>query len=296
MSGPNYETITVPVAGGELVAGVWGPPQAPVVLALHGITGNHLHMAFLARALDDFRVVAPDLRGRGGSAGLPGPWGMVAHATDVVAILDHLGLETAPVVGHSMGGFVAAQMGADFGDRVERIVLIDGGLALQLPVGADVDVDAMIESVIGPAMQRLSMTFESVDAYRDFWKKHPAFATDWSDVVEAAVDYDLVGTPPDMRSGVSLDAVRADGGDALVDDRVKGAIERTACPVDLLWAERGMLDQVPGLYTEEMVAIFRGPLGDRFRDQRVEGVNHYTIGLSERGAARVAEVVRAGRR
>lgn len=296
MSGPNYETITVPVAGGELIAGVWGPPQAPVVLALHGITGNHLHMGFIARALDDHRVVAPDLRGRGSSAGLPGPWGMVAHATDMVAVLDHLGLERAPVVGHSMGGFVAAQMGADFADRVERIVLVDGGLALQLPEGIEVDVDAMIESVIGPAMQRLSMTFESVDAYRDFWKKHPAFATDWSDILEAAVDYDLVGTPPEMRSGVSLEAVRADGGDALVDDRVKGAIERTSCPVDLLWAERGMLDQVPGLYTDEMVAMFRGPLGDRFRDQRIDGVNHYTIGLSERGAARVAEVVRAGRR
>ena len=295
MSGPHYDTITIPVAGGELIAGVWGPPQAPVVLALHGITGNHLHMAFLARALDEFRVVAPDLRGRGGSAGLPGPWGMVAHATDMVAVLDHLGLDRAPVVGHSMGGFVAAQMGADFPDRVDRIVLVDGGLALQLPAGVEVDVDAMIESVIGPAMQRLSMTFESVDAYRDFWKKHPAFATDWTDVIEGAVDYDLVGTPPEMRSGVSLDAVRADGGDALVDERVQGAIDRTSCAVDLLWAERGMLDQIPGLYTDDVVAMFRETLGERFRDQRIDGVNHYTIGLSERGSARIAEVVRAAR-
>ena len=295
MSAPQYETIDVPVNGGELRAGVWGPPDAPTVLALHGITGNHLHMAFLGRALDEYRVVSPDLRGRGASAGLPGPWGMVAHAADMVAVLDHLGLDRVPVVGHSMGGFVAAQMGADHPERVERIVLVDGGLGLQLPAGADVDVDAMIEAVIGPAMQRLSMTFESVDAYRDFWKKHPAFATDWSDVIEAAVDYDLVGTEPELRSGVSLDAVRADGGDALVDERVQGAIDRTTCPVDMVWAERGMLDQIPGLYTDEVIQIFRTSLGDRFRDQRVDGVNHYTIGLSERGSARIAEVVRAGR-
>ncbi|HVM07275.1 MAG TPA: alpha/beta hydrolase [Acidimicrobiales bacterium] len=289
MSGALYETISVPVDGGDLVVGVWGPPQAPVVLAPHGITGNHLHMAFLARHLPDLRVVAPDLRGRGGSALLPGPWGMVNHARDLVAILDHLGVDQAPVVGHSMGAFVAVQVAAEHPERVPRIVLIDGGLALQVPAG--VDVDAMIEAVIGPAMQRLRTTFGSVDSYRDFWKQHPAFANDWSDIVQAAVDYDLVGDPGELHSSVSLDAVRADGGDALVDDRVKTALARTRCPIHLLWAERGMLDQEPGLYVDEMIAPFRDLLGERFTDERVAGVNHYTIGLSDRGAARVAAAI-----
>jgi len=293
MSGPSYETITVPVEGGDLVVGVWGPPEAPIVLAPHGITGNHLHMAFIARALPEYRVVAPDLRGRGASGHLPEPFGMVAHARDLVAVLDHLGAPRAIVAGHSMGAFVAVQMAADHADRVERIVLIDGGLAIAVP--QTTDVDAMIVAVIGPAMQRLSMTFESADAYREFWKKHPAFATDWSDVMEAAVDYDLVGQAPELRSSVSIDAVRADGGDALVDDRVQNALPRSTCPIELLWAERGMLDEVPGLYTDASIAPFREMVGDRFGDRRVDGVNHYTIGLSERGAEQIAAAVRDGR-
>ena len=293
MTGSAYETIEVPVAGGELVAGIWGPARAPIVLAPHGITGNHLHMAFLGRQLGECRVVAPDLRGRGGSASLPGPFGMPAHARDLVAILDHLGAERAVVAGHSMGAFVAASMAADHPDRVERIVLIDGGLALDVPAG--LDVDALLQSVIGPAIQRLSMTFDSVEAYRDFWKQHPAFAADWTDVMEAAVDYDLVGSPPELRSGVSLEAVRADGAANLADDSVKNALDRSSCSIHLLWAERGMLDQTPGLYTDEMIQPFRDRLGDRFTDERVEAVNHYTIGLSERGAARIAAAVRGDR-
>jgi pimeloyl-ACP methyl ester carboxylesterase len=290
VTGPTYENIKVPVAGGELVVGVWGPAHAPVVLAPHGITGNHLHMAYLPRQLPEYRIAAPDLRGRGGSAALPGPFGMPAHARDLISILDHLGADSAIVAGHSMGAFVAAQLAADHGDRVERVVLIDGGLALDMPEG--VDVDSLLESVIGPAIQRLSMTFESVDAYRDFWKAHPAFATDWSDVMEAAVDYDLVGSPPALRSGVSLDAVRADGAANLADESVKNALDRSTCPIHLLWAERGMLDQAPGLYTDAMIDPFRARLGDRFTDERVDGVNHYTIGLSERGSARVVAAVR----
>jgi lipase len=290
MTGPHYDTFTVAVEGGELYVGAWGPPQAPVVLAVHGITANHLHMGFVARELStDHRVVAPDLRGRGASATIAGPFGMDAHADDLAAVLDELGAERAVVVGHSMGAFVATTMAARHPERVERLVLVDGGLALGVPQG---DVDEVLRAVIGPAMERLSMTFTSAQAYRDFWRAHPALAADWSDVIEAAVDYDLVGAPPQLRSSVSIDAVRADSVDNLDDWRVRRVAEDSRCPIELLWAERGMLDQVPGLYTEESVAPFRSWLGDRLDDRRVDGVNHYTIGLSERGAKEIATAAR----
>lgn len=292
MSGPHYDTFTVPVDGGDLFVAAWGPPQAPVLVALHGITANHLHCAFIARELaTEHRVVAPDLRGRGNSALVGGPFGMEVHARDVVAILDHLGVERTTVIGHSMGAFVATTMAARHPERVDALVLVDGGLALETPANAD--VDAILDAVIGPAIQRLSMTFESPQAYRAFWKAHPAFAADWSDVIEAAVDYDLVGAPPELRSGVSIDAVRGDATDTLIDERARVAVEEASCPTTLLWAERGMVDQTPGLYTDDMVAITRTRAGDRFKDRRVDGVNHYTIGLSERGAAEIGRAVRA---
>ena len=59
--------------------------------------------------------------------------------------------------------------------------------------------------------------------------------------------------------------------------------------------ERGILDQVPGLHPDEMVAPFQERIGDCMRDSVIEGVNHNTVLLSARGASAVAEIVRAGR-
>ncbi|MFZ5850408.1 MAG: alpha/beta fold hydrolase, partial [Actinomycetota bacterium] len=74
-----YRTLDVPVDGGTLRVGVWGE-AGPVVLAVHGITANHRTWDLVADRLPDVRLVAPDLRGRGRSATLPGPFGMARHA------------------------------------------------------------------------------------------------------------------------------------------------------------------------------------------------------------------------
>ena len=109
------EEITVPVAGGGLAALYWAAdaPAAPLVVLLHGITSNALVWAPVAAALaGECQVVAPDLRGRGRSAGLPAPYGLSAHAADVAALLqafgadDDAGADATVLVGHSMGGFV----------------------------------------------------------------------------------------------------------------------------------------------------------------------------------------------
>lgn len=291
----GYDTFEVAVAGGNLFVGRWNAgPDAPVVLAPHGITASHLSWPHVADALDpDVTLVAPDLRGRGASAHLPPPYGMAAHADDLAAVLDHLGLDDAVVAGHSMGAFVATVMAVRHPARVKSLVLIDGGIALDLP--AELDVDAILTSVIGPAMDRLAMVFPSRDAYRDFWRQHPSFQDEgaWNPVAEAYVDYDLAGTEPELRSKVSADAVRADATDTLVDDTATKAIARLTCAVTLVRAPRGLMNQTPGLYSDDVAERLRQQLGaDRFDDVLVDDVNHYTITLSERGARAVAAVIR----
>ena len=60
---------------------------------MHGITASHRAWPAVVAALPGVRVVAPDLRGRGRSNSLPGPYGMGAHADDLAAVLDALGVE-----------------------------------------------------------------------------------------------------------------------------------------------------------------------------------------------------------
>jgi pimeloyl-ACP methyl ester carboxylesterase len=186
-----------------------------------------------------------------------------------------------------MGGYVATTAATVHGSRWSAVVLVDGGVALPLPPG--VDPDDMLAGVLGPALARLEMTFESRDAYHAFWRAHPALADPgaWTADTEAWLDHDLVGTEPELRSSAALDAVRFDGRELLVDREVGRAFNDMRQPSVLLRAPRGLLNQVPPLLPDELI----DPLRARWSIQMemlVDNTNHYSILLSHRGARVVA--------
>ncbi|GAA2611366.1 alpha/beta fold hydrolase [Paractinoplanes durhamensis] len=264
------EEFDVAVDGGQLRVVAW-PGDGPVVIAAHGITANAVSWAAVARELGgSVRLVAPDLRGRARSSGITGPFGMAAHAADLIAIADHLGLERVALTGHSMGGFVVTETARLHPSRVSSVLLVDGGLPLPLPPG--VDVDTALHATIGPAMRRLSMTFESADAYLDFFRMNPALGKYWSPDVTDYVLRDFNGTG----SSCLLDAVRADAKDMLTSP--------APAPFPLLGAPRGMQDEETGMYPAAVLAAASA--------QIVPDVNHYTI-LLGKGAVVVAERIRA---
>jgi pimeloyl-ACP methyl ester carboxylesterase len=265
----------------------------PVVLAAHGITGTGVSWNIVRDQLgDDVTFIAPDLRGRGQAAAWGPPYGMAQHAADLVRLLDEQDVtEPVTVAGHSMGGFVAVVMAHLHPERVKNLVLVDGGLPItaQAPDPAVVDIDQILTAVIGPAIARLSMTFESRDAYRDFWKAHPSFAGDqWNDYVEEYVDYDLVGTEPELRSGVSIDAVKGDATDLFATSTLYDAIAALDKPAVLLRAEKGMMNDPTPLIGDDLVAQYPQVKDLGF----VAGTNHYTIVLSDHGSKAVADAIR----
>ena len=286
------EEFRVPVVGGDLAVLRWPAdrPDAPVVLALHGITANGLCWGPVAEQLAGrVTLVAPDLRGRGRSAGIQGPFGVDAHADDVAALVAALDLPDVVLTGHSMGAFVAALAAVRHPALVRRLLLVDGGVGFPLPTG--LDPDELLTSVLGPAMARLSMTFPDRAAYRAFWRRHPAFGGCWSPWVDAYTQRDLVGAEPELRSSCRLDAVRADGMGQF-DPEVLGAVHRLPgrdeLPwVELLWAERGLMDEPQGLYDEQRLtdaALDR----ERVVPRLVPDTNHYTVLIGAEGAAAVA--------
>jgi pimeloyl-ACP methyl ester carboxylesterase len=258
------------------------------VLLIHGVTASHLSWPLVAERLPHVRVIAPDLRGRGRSNALQGPAGLAAHARDMVAVLDATGVDRALVVGHSMGAFVALVFGDLYPERVARLVLVDGGLPLDLPDG--LSSEEIIRLVLGPTAERLAMRFPSVDAYLDFWRAHPAFRRDWSPALEAYLSYDLVGKEPELRPATSYATLEEDSVDQNSGTAILDSLARLRHPTVLLTAERGLLDQVPALYADDRLP---GLLADHpgVEHLAVDDVNHYTIVLSERGADAVAAVV-----
>lgn len=287
----DWDTVRVPVHGGSLQLTRWPGRSAgaPVVLAVHGITASSRSWDVVARSLNGaVTLLAPDLRGRGLSGTLPGPYGISAHVDDLLMVLEHEGIDRAFVVGHSMGAFVACVLGAQHPERTAGMVLVDGGVAL--PVQPDLDPDTALRAVIGPALDRLQMTFPTRQAYRAFWQGHPAFLDRWSPDIDAYVQYDLVGAQPQLHSSCNPEAVRTDGREVLFEPAVVSAIHELRCASALLWAERGLQDQPQGLYDDERL-VAAGLDANRVRLRRIDDVNHYTVILGRRGADAVAAAI-----
>jgi len=283
-----YSTIDAPVRGGTLRAGRWCPDGGsarPTVLAMHGVTATHRSWNAVVAQAPDLDIVAPDLRGRGRSSALPGPAGLHQHGDDMAALLDAFGLDRVVVAGHSMGALAAVVFADDHPDRVHRLVLVDGGLPLPMPAG--VSVDQVMTATLGPATARLAMTFENHEAYRDFWRAHPAFTAGVDDAMGDYFDYDLVEVAGGFASSVQVDLVRDDVASQLDPTVLTPALERLRVPATLLCAPRGLLDQPDALYPPEVVREWEARLA-LLDVVEVDDVNHYTIVFEPRSAALVA--------
>jgi pimeloyl-ACP methyl ester carboxylesterase len=282
----SVQLLDLPVPGGRMRALRFGAgPQR--ALAVHGLTASAMAWQTVARELPaDWSLIAVDLRGRGHSADLPGPFGIRWHAADIITVAATLG-EPAPVlIGHSMGAYITVHAAAARPDLFSRLVLVDGGLELSMP--PDKDPDDVLAATIGPALDRLRRMFASESEYLDFFRAHPAFTEAWNEDIEAYVRYDLTGVDGQLCSRVSAEAVRQDGRDLLLSSDALGvALRSLTLPAALLLAPSGMLGQPPGLIPAATVEEWRELLPE-LAIETVEGSNHYTILLSPDPARTVA--------
>ncbi|WP_276717002.1 alpha/beta fold hydrolase [Pseudooceanicola nitratireducens] len=98
------------------------------VLCLSGLTRNARDFDFVAPHLDGARLIRMDYRGRGLSEHAdPATYAVPVEAKDAVALLDHLGVDKAAVLGTSRGGLIALILGAVARDRLLGVAFNDVG-------------------------------------------------------------------------------------------------------------------------------------------------------------------------
>jgi len=116
----------------------WGDASAPPVVCVHGVNAHGRRYRKLAeeRLAKRFRVLAPDLRGHGGSEWEP-PWTIATHVHDLLETLDDAGVPSADWIGHSFGARLVLELAALDADRIERAVLLDPAIQLLPHVGFD---------------------------------------------------------------------------------------------------------------------------------------------------------------
>jgi pimeloyl-ACP methyl ester carboxylesterase len=133
----SFETDGVSIAYIDLQ-----PETGPkgIILLIHGFASNHrinwVDTSWTKRLGDEgFRVIALDNRGHGQSGKLyePGLYTPAHMAKDAIALLNHLGIEKADIMGYSMGARVTAVIASTYPDRVRSALL--GGLGIHLVEG-----------------------------------------------------------------------------------------------------------------------------------------------------------------
>jgi pimeloyl-ACP methyl ester carboxylesterase len=110
----------------------WGTSAAPAVLLLHGGSAHAHWWDFFAAAIADrYHAIALDLRGHGDSDhAVPPAYRLDDYAQDLAAFTEARGLERFDLIGHSLGGMVAAVYAAQSPERVRSLVSVDSPLAI----------------------------------------------------------------------------------------------------------------------------------------------------------------------
>src|SRR5438270_13778593 len=104
-----------------------GPPNGRTVVLFHGMNFGGFYFSGPIEALrrEGFRVVAPDQIGFGRSSKPIIPYNFHDMALNTRKLLQFLGVTRTAIVGHSMGGMLAARFAASYPDITERVVLYD---------------------------------------------------------------------------------------------------------------------------------------------------------------------------
>ncbi|WP_439380250.1 alpha/beta fold hydrolase [Amycolatopsis lexingtonensis] len=123
------------IIGGREVAYTDHGGDGPVVVLLHSFLMDGRMFAPQLAAFEGFRCVTVDERGHGGTPA-DGPFDYWDVARDVLAVLDHLGVERAAVVGTSQGGFVALRLALLAPARIGAIAVLGTSAAAEDPAVA----------------------------------------------------------------------------------------------------------------------------------------------------------------
>ena len=185
-SKPEPQSRYLSCAGRELHVTEWGPPDAEVVVAWHGLARTGRDMDDIAAHLATrFRVICPDTLGRGLSQWSPLPdaeYQLAFYVAQAASLLDQLGVAQCHWLGTSMGGAIGLHAAAGrLQGRIQRLVLNDIGPELAAPALA------RIRSYAGsPAA---FATVSELEAYfRSIYKPYGALTdAQWRRLAETSV-------------------------------------------------------------------------------------------------------------
>jgi pimeloyl-ACP methyl ester carboxylesterase len=254
--------------GVKIQVAVWEGKGKPI-LCVHGLTANCRCWDVLASSLSPrHKVIAMDLRGRGLSDGPPSGYSVENHCRDILALMDDQGLERPVLMGHSLGAFISLVFAAKYSQRLDRLILVDGGGKLS---------EARMTKVfagIKPSLDRLGKVFPDFESYVALLKQAP-FLQPWNSFFETYFRYEVEDVEGGVRSRVHPKHIEEESGNLKKMDSSQ-FYKKVTTPTLILRATKGMLAEddlvLPADVAERMVREIPNA-----KKADVEGSNHYSI-------------------
>lgn len=243
------------------------------LLALAGLTRDSRDFDYLAQHLPpDVRLIRLDSRGRGGSDWTgPATYAVGQEAADALALLDHLGLDRAAIIGSSRGGLLGMVIAATAKHRLLGLCLNDVGPILErdglLRIGTFVGIDPAVTTLdeLADRMQAAMPGFDRVpplrwqeETVRHYVQRDDGVGLTYDPALRIAFDAALAGPLPelwplfDACKGLPLALIRGAASDVL--SRTTAEEMRRRRP-DLLFTEVPLRGHIPFLDEPEAVAV-----------------------------------------
>ncbi len=210
--------------------------SGPPLIFIHGLSGcwqNWLeNIPFFAR---DHRVIAVDLPGFGQSEMPAEPISMSNYADTIDALMIELGIDSAQIVGNSMGGFIGAELAIQHPARVERLVLVAAaGLSIEY---------IRTERTHGVRHQAENIAFFYVG-----WLASRSHTVVGRRRLRSALLLLVAAHPAKLPPALTIEQVAGSGKpgfsdalDAMLDYPLRDRLEKITCPTFIVWGDKDRL-------------------------------------------------------
>jgi pimeloyl-ACP methyl ester carboxylesterase len=261
--------------GLSLAAEIWGSPGEHPVIASHGWLDNAGSFELLAPLLPGCEIVALDLAGHGqsDSRSADSAYNLWQDVGDLLGVADAMGWQRCTLLGHSRGAAISMLFAATFPERVDKLVLLEGGLPLTA------EPDEAPEGLAQALRESRALLGKSGRVFTDRATAIAERAAGFSKVTKAAAEVLARRSLREAKGGFQWHADQRLKGQSefrLTPDHVRAFARRIACPVLLLFAEKSPFADRP-LYREfpkmfAHIEVGRVPGGHHFHLEGSEGV------------------------
>jgi len=125
-----------------------------VMVLLHGFPGNHAGLIDMAKNLGDYRIIIPDLPACGESESLEEKHNLESYSQWLNNFLESLSINKVSIIGHSFGSRVGLVFSSEYGDKVERLVLITPVVKVEGMIAKFVSMEYKIAEMLPCFLQK----------------------------------------------------------------------------------------------------------------------------------------------